>query len=131
MSKKVLIIGAGGVGNVVVHKCAMHPEAFSEIMLASRNENKCKAIASDVKAATGRTIKTAALDADNVQATVALIKSFGAELLINVALPYQDLPLMDACLHAGIHYVDTANYEPPHLAKFEYSWQWNYRERFE
>jgi saccharopine dehydrogenase (NAD+, L-lysine-forming) len=77
MSKKVLIIGAGGVGNVVAHKCAMHPEAFSEIMLASRNENKCKAIASDVKAATGRTIKTAAVDADNVQATVKLIKSFG------------------------------------------------------
>ena len=131
MSKKVLIIGAGGVGNVVTHKCAMHPEAFSEVMLASRNENKCKAIAADVKNATGRTILTAAVDADDVKATVALIKSFGADLLINVALPYQDLPLMDACLHAGIHYVDTANYEPPHLAKFEYSWQWAYRERFE
>ena len=131
MSKKVLIIGAGGVGNVVTHKCAMHPEAFSEVMLASRNENKCKAIAADVKNATGRTIRTATVDADDVKATVALIKSFGADLLINVALPYQDLPLMDACLHAGIHYVDTANYEPPHLAKFEYSWQWAYRERFE
>ena len=131
MSKKVLIIGAGGVGNVVAHKCAMATESFSEVMLASRNENKCKAIAADVKAATGRTIRTAAVDADDVKATVALIKSFGAELLINVALPYQDLNLMDACLHAGIHYVDTANYEPPHLAKFEYSWQWAYRERFE
>ncbi len=131
MSKKVLIIGAGGVGNVVTHKCAMHPEAFSEVMLASRNENKCKAIAADVKNATGRTIRTAAVDADDVKATVALIKSFGADLLINVALPYQDLPLMDACLHAGIHYVDTANYEPPHLAKFEYSWQWASRERSE
>jgi len=131
MSKKVLIIGAGGVGNVVTHKCAMHPEAFSEVMLASRNENKCKAIAADVKNATGQTIRTATVDADDVQATVALIKSFGADLLINVALPYQDLTLMDACLHAGIHYVDTANYEPPHLAKFEYSWQWAYRERFE
>ena len=131
MSKKVLIIGAGGVGNVVAHKCAMATEAFSEVMLASRNENKCKAIAADVKAATGRTIHTATVDADDVKATVALIKSFGADLLINVALPYQDLHLMDACLHAGIHYVDTANYEPPHLAKFEYSWQWAYRERFE
>ncbi len=131
MSKKVLIIGAGGVGNVVAHKCAMAPEFFSEVMLASRNENKCKAVAADVKAATGRTIRTAAVDADDVKATVALIKSFGADLLINVALPYQDLPLMDACLHAGIHYVDTANYEPPNLAKFEYSWQWAYRERFE
>ena len=131
MSKKVLIIGAGGVGNVVAHKCAMAPEFFADVMLASRNENKCKAIAADVKAATGRTIRTAAVDADDVKATVALIKSFGADLLINVALPYQDLHLMDACLHAGIHYVDTANYEPPHLAKFEYSWQWAYRERFE
>ncbi|MEY4855109.1 MAG: hypothetical protein RIR32_1785 [Verrucomicrobiota bacterium] len=131
MSKKVLIIGAGGVGNVVAHKCAMLTEYFSEIMLASRNENKCKAIAADVKQATGRTLRTAAVDADDVKATVALIKSFGADLLINVALPYQDLPLMDACLHAGIHYVDTANYEPPHLAKFEYSWQWAYRERFQ
>ena len=131
MSKNVLIIGAGGVGNVVAHKCAMLTEYFSEIMLASRNENKCKAIAADVKQATGRTLRTAAVDADDVKATVALIKSFGADLLINVALPYQDLPLMDACLHAGIHYVDTANYEPPHLAKFEYSWQWAYRERFQ
>ena len=131
MSKKVLIIGAGGVGNVVAHKCAMLTEYFSEIMLASRNENKCKAIAADVKQATGRTLRTAAVDADDVKATVALIKSFGADLLINVALPYQDLPLMDACLHASIHYVDTANYEPPHLAKFEYSWQWAYRERFQ
>ncbi len=131
MSKKDLIIGAGGVGNVVAHKCAMLTEYFSEIMLASRNENKCKAIAADVKQATGRTLRTAAVDADDVKATVALIKSFGADLLINVALPYQDLPLMDACLHAGIHYVDTANYEPPHLAKFEYSWQWAYRERFQ
>jgi len=131
MSKKVLIIGAGGVGNVVAHKCAMAKEVFSEVMLASRNENKCKAIAADVKAATGRTLHTAAVNADNVPETVALIKSFGADLLINVALPYQDLPLMDACLHAGIHYVDTANYEPPHLAKFEYSWQWAYRERFQ
>jgi saccharopine dehydrogenase (NAD+, L-lysine-forming) len=131
MSKKVLIIGAGGVGNVVAHKCAMLTEYFSEVMLASRNENKCKAIAADVKQATGRTLRTAAVDADDVKATVALIKSFGADLLINVALPYQDLPLMDACLHAGIHYVDTANYEPPHLAKFEYSWQWAYRERFQ
>jgi saccharopine dehydrogenase (NAD+, L-lysine-forming) len=130
MSKKVLIIGAGGVGNVVAHKCAQAPEHFSEILLASRNENKCKAIAADVKAATGRTIATAAVDADNVQATVALLQSFKPDLLINVALPYQDLPLMDACLHAGVHYVDTANYEPPNHAKFEYSWQWAYRERF-
>jgi saccharopine dehydrogenase (NAD+, L-lysine-forming) len=130
MSSKVLVIGAGGVGNVVAHKCAQAPEIFSEILLASRNQNKCRAIAADVKAATGRDIETAAVDAEDVEATVALIKSFRPALLINVALPYQDLPLMDACLHAGIHYVDTANYEPPNLAKFEYSWQWAYRERF-
>ena len=130
MSKKVLIIGAGGVGNVVAHKCAQAPEHFSEILLASRNENKCKAIAADVKAATGRAIATAALDADDVKATVALIQSFKPDLVINVALPYQDLPIMDACLHAGVHYLDTANYEPPNHAKFEYSWQWAYRERY-
>jgi saccharopine dehydrogenase (NAD+, L-lysine-forming) len=130
-SKKVLIIGAGGVGNVVAHKCAQVPEVYSEILLASRNENRCRAVAADVKAATGREIQTASVDADNVEATVALIKRFQPALLINVALPYQDIPLMDACLHAGIHYVDTANYEPPNLAKFEYSWQWAYRERFE
>ena len=130
MSKKVLIIGAGGVGNVVAHKCAQAHEHFSEILLASRNENKCKAIAADVKAATGRAIRTAAVDADDVKATVALIQSFKPDLVINVALPYQDLPLMDACLHAGVHYLDTANYEPPNHAKFEYSWQWAYRERF-
>jgi len=130
MSKKVLIIGAGGVGNVVAHKCAQAPEHFSEILLASRNENKCKAIAADVKAATGRVIRTAALDADDVKATVALIRSFQPELVINVALPYQDLPIMDACLHAGVHYLDTANYEPRDEAKFSYKWQWPYHSKY-
>jgi saccharopine dehydrogenase (NAD+, L-lysine-forming) len=130
-NKKVLIIGAGGVGNVVAHKCAQVPEIFSDILLASRNENKCRAIAADIKASTGRTIQTATVDADNVEDTVALLKKIKPAILINVALPYQDLPLMDACLHTGTHYVDTANYEPPNLAKFEYSWQWAYRERFE
>lgn len=128
---KVLLIGAGGVGNVVAHKVAQATEVFTDILLASRNENKCKAIAADVKAATGVTIKTAKVDADNVQELVALMNAFKPKLVINVALPYQDLPIMDACLHAGVHYVDTANYEPKDLAKFEYSWQWAYRERFE
>ena len=128
--QKTVIIGAGGVGNVVAHKCAQAHEHFSEVLLASRNENKCKAIAADVKASTGRVIRTASVDADDVKATVALIQSFKPDLVINVALPYQDLPLMDACLHAGVHYLDTANYEPPNHAKFEYSWQWAYRERF-
>lgn len=131
MEKRTLIIGAGGVGNVVAHKVAQNAAEFGEIMLASRNENKCKAIAADVKNATGVVLKTAKVDADNVQEVVALLREFKPQVLINVALPYQDLPLMDACLHAGVHYVDTANYEPPNHAKFEYSWQWAYRERFE
>ncbi len=128
---KVLLIGAGGVGNVVAHKVAQATEVFTDILLASRNENKCKAIAADVKAATGVTIGTARVDADNVRELVALMNEFKPKLVINVALPYQDLTIMDACLHAGVHYVDTANYEPKDLAKFEYSWQWAYRERFE
>ena len=127
---KVLIIGAGGVGNVVAHKCAMVPEVFGEITLASRTVSKCEAIAAEVLQRTGRTIATARVDADNPEETAALIRQTGATLLINVALPYQDLTLMDACLAAGIHYMDTANYEPKDVAKFEYSWQWAYQERF-
>ncbi len=128
---KVLIIGAGGVGNVVAHKCAMVPEVFGEITLASRTVSKCEAIAADVLKRTGCKIATARVDADNSEETAALIRQTGATLLINVALPYQDLTLMDACLAAGIHYMDTANYEPKDVAKFEYSWQWAYQERFE
>ena len=127
---KVLIIGAGGVGHVVAHKCAQVPEVFSEIMLASRTKSKCDVIAASVKERTGRTIQTAALDADNVAETVALIKSFQPKLVLNVALPYQDLALMDACLETGVDYLDTANYEPLDEAKFEYKWQWAYQERF-
>jgi len=127
---KVLIIGAGGVGHVVAHKCAQAPEVFSEIMLASRTKSKCDAIAASVKERTGRTIQTAALDADNVAETVALIKKFQPKLVLNVALPYQDLALMDACLETGVDYLDTANYEPLDEAKFEYKWQWAYQERF-
>jgi saccharopine dehydrogenase (NAD+, L-lysine-forming) len=127
---KVLIIGAGGVGHVVAHKCAQVPEVFTEIMLASRTKSKCDAIAASVKERTGRTIQTAALDADNVAETVALIKSFQPKLVLNVALPYQDLALMDACLETGVDYLDTANYEPLDEAKFEYKWQWAYQDRF-
>ena len=127
---KVLIIGAGGVGHVVAHKCAQVPEVFSEIMLASRTKSKCDAIAASVKERTDRTIQTAALDADNVAETVALIKSFQPKLVLNVALPYQDLALMDACLETGVDYLDTANYEPLDEAKFEYKWQWAYQDRF-
>ena len=127
---KVLIIGAGGVGSVVAHKCAMVPEVFGEITLASRTLSKCDAIAAEVKQRTGRDIATAKVDADNAEETAALIRKTGAKLLINVALPYQDLNLMDACLLAGCDYMDTANYEPKDVAKFEYSWQWAYQETF-
>ncbi|MDL2286902.1 saccharopine dehydrogenase family protein [Desulfococcaceae bacterium OttesenSCG-928-F15] len=123
---RVLIVGAGGVGQVVVHKCAQVPEVFSEIMLASRTKEKCDRIAAQIK----RPIQTRALDADKVSETIALIREFKPELLINVALPYQDLALMEACLETGVHYLDTANYEPPDIAKFEYKWQWAYQDRF-
>lgn len=128
---KVLIIGAGGVGSVVAHKCALNADVFTDIMLASRTLSKCDRIAAEVRQMHGVVIQTARVDADNVAETVALIRSFDPELVINVALPYQDLPIMDACLTAGVHYMDTANYEPKDVAKFEYSWQWAYKERFE
>ncbi len=124
--KKVLIIGAGGVGAVVTHKCAQVPEVFGRIMLASRGKAKCDAIAAQLS----RPIETARVDADNVPELVALMRSFGPDLIINVALPYQDLHIMDACLECGVDYVDTANYEPLDEAKFEYKWQWAYQDRF-
>ena len=128
---RVLIIGAGGVGGVVTHKCAQARETFSEVLLASRTESKCEAIARDVKKLQRRVIKTASLDADDPKNTIALIESFKPEVVINVALPYQDLAIMEACLATGVHYLDTANYEPPDKAKFEYKWQWAYRKKFE
>lgn len=124
---KVLIIGAGGVGAVVAHKCASVPEVFTDIMLASRTKSKCDKIAAAVG---GNRIKTAQVDADNVEELIALINSYKPELVINVALPYQDLSIMDACLATKTHYMDTANYEPKDEAKFEYKWQWAYQERF-
>ncbi len=128
---KVVIIGAGGVGGVVAHKCAQVPEVFSDIVLASRTEAKCIAIAEQVKKATGQVIKTAAIDADNVPALVEFFNQEKPFLVINVALPYQDLTIMDACLESGVHYLDTANYEPLDEAKFEYKWQWAYQEKFQ
>ena len=127
---KVLIIGAGGVGSVVAHKCALNSNVFTEIMLASRTKAKCDKIAAEIKEMHGVSIETAQVDADIVAETVLLIKRFQPKLLINVALPYQDLTLMEACLATGTHYLDTANYEPKDVAKFEYSWQWAYQERF-
>ncbi|WP_026994229.1 saccharopine dehydrogenase family protein [Flectobacillus major] len=132
MGKKVLIIGAGGVGNVVAKKCAMNPDVFSEVVLASRTKKKCDAIAEEcAKIGLPTPVQTAQVDADNVPELVALINQIKPWMIINVALPYQDLTIMDACLETGVHYMDTANYEPKDVAKFEYSWQWAYKERFE
>lgn len=124
---KVLIIGAGGVGTVVVHKVAQNSDIFTDIMLASRTKSKCDAIA---KAIGGNKIKTAQVDADNVEELKTLFNSFKPDLVINVALPYQDLTIMDACLACGVNYLDTANYEPKDEAKFEYKWQWAYQDKF-
>lgn len=127
---KALIIGAGGVAGVVVHKCCQNPDVFEEICIASRTLEKCDALKNKLEG--GKTkIRTARIDADHTEEVSALIRDFHPDVVINVALPYQDLAIMDACLATGVHYVDTANYEPPDIAKFEYSWQWAYRERFE
>lgn len=127
---KALIIGAGGVASVVVHKCCQNSEVFEEICIASRTKSKCDALKEKLEG--GKTkITTAQVDADNVEELVALINDFKPEIVINVALPYQDLTIMDACLATGVHYLDTANYEPLDTAKFEYKWQWDYKERFE
>lgn len=128
---KVVIIGAGGVGGVVAHKCAQLADVFTDILLASRTEAKCQAIAKQIENKYQRTIRTAQVDADNVPELTALLKKEQPSLVINVALPYQDLTIMDACLAAGVNYLDTANYEPLDTAKFEYKWQWAYHERFE
>lgn len=125
---KVIIIGAGGVGTVVAHKCAQNPEVFTEIVLASRTKSKCDAIA---KAIGSDRITTDSVDADSVEQLVELFNRHKPEMVINVALPYQDLTIMEACLQCGVNYLDTANYEPKDEAHFEYSWQWAYRERFE
>ena len=130
MMGKALVIGCGGVASVAVHKCCQNSEEFGEIMIASRTKSKCDALAG--KLSGGRTkIRTAHVDADNVEELTALIKDFRPDVVLNLALPYQDLHIMEACLAAGANYVDTANYEPLDTAKFEYKWQWAYRERFE
>ncbi len=123
---RVLIIGAGGVGQVVAHKCAQVPEVFSDICLSSRTLERCDAIAAQLS----RPIRTAQVDADDTAQTVALIRSFQPDLVLNVALPYQDLSIMDACLETGVDYLDTANYEPRDEARFCYKWQWDYQQRF-
>ncbi len=127
---KALIIGAGGVAQVVVHKCCQNPDVFEEICIASRTKSKCDALKEKLDG--GKTkIQTAQVDADKTEEVIELIKQFSPDIVINVALPYQDLTIMDACLATGVDYLDTANYEPLDTAKFEYKWQWAYRERFE
>lgn len=128
---RVLVIGAGGVASVVIHKCAQHADVFQEVCIASRTKSKCDAIKESLKGKTDTILTTAQVDADHVEELVALMKDYQPDLVINVALPYQDLTIMDACLACKIDYMDTANYEPLDTAKFEYSWQWAYREKFE
>ena len=123
----VLIIGAGAAGSVVAKKCAMDRDTFARITLASRRLESCQRVAQGC----ATPIEVAQVDADDVAQTVALIERVRPDLVINMALPYQDLPIMDACLAAGANYMDTANYEPREVAKFEYAWQWAYHERFE
>lgn len=131
---KVLVIGAGGVSSVAVHKMAQlqaaNSEIFSHISLASRTRAKCDAIAESVRQRTGVTIDTYEIDAEEIQAMIRLIEKVQPRLVVNLALPYQDLAIMDACLATGVDYMDTANYEPRDQAKFEYHWQWAYHERF-
>ena len=125
---KVLIIGAGGVATVAAHKVAQNADVFTEIMIASRTKSKCDAI---VETIGNKAIKTAQVDADDVEQLVALFESFRPDIVMNLALPYQDLTIMEACLRTGVNYLDTANYEPKDEAHFEYSWQWAYKDRFE
>ena len=127
---RIMIIGAGGVATVAVHKCAQVPEVFTEIVVASRTLSKCEAIRRDIKQGYGKDIHVAQVDADNVPELIAVIRRFQPDVVLNLALPYQDLHIMDACLETGVHYIDTANYEPPDEAHFEYSWQWAYQDKF-
>ncbi|MEM0942117.1 MAG: saccharopine dehydrogenase family protein [Bacteroidota bacterium] len=127
---KVVIIGAGGVGRVTAYKCAQNKDVFTEIILASRTKSKCDDIARDILRHYGQEITTEQVDADDVDKVVAIFKKHHPKIVINVALPYQDLTIMDACLKTRVHYLDTANYEPPEEAKFEYKWQWAYQDKF-
>ena len=126
---KALIIGCGGVAGVAIHKCCQNSDVFEEICIASRTKSKCDALKEKLKGSKTK-IKTAEVNADNVEELIALINDFQPDVVLNLALPYQDLTIMDACLATKTNYVDTANYEPLDTAKFEYKWQWAYREKF-
>ncbi|MGG3890715.1 saccharopine dehydrogenase family protein [Metabacillus fastidiosus] len=127
---KALIIGCGGVASVAIQKCVQNSEVFEEICIASRTKSKCDDLKAKLKARKTK-ITTAQVDANNVDELIALIEEVKPDIVMNLALPYQDLTIMDACLATKTHYMDTANYEPEDTAKFEYKWQWDYRERFE
>ncbi|MDR1880814.1 MAG: saccharopine dehydrogenase NADP-binding domain-containing protein, partial [Tannerellaceae bacterium] len=125
---RVLVIGAGGVSTVAVKKIAMNVGVFSHIMIATRTKSKADKIAESIR---NIPVQTAQVDADKTEELVALFNAFRPDLVVNLALPYQDLSIMDACLACGVSYLDTANYEPLDEAKYQYSWQWAYKERFE
>ena len=128
---RCLIIGCGGVASVAIHKCCMNSRVFEEICIASRTKSKCDALKEKHEPVTDTVITTAQVNADNTDDLITLIKAYDPDAVLNLALPYQDLTIMDACLATGKHYIDTANYEPEDTAKFEYKWQWAYRDRFE
>ncbi len=127
---KALIIGCGGVASVAIHKCCQNSSVFEEICIASRTKSKCDALRDKLAGTTATRITTAQVDANDVPQLIALIREVQPDVVMNLALPYQDLTIMDACLACGVNYMDTANYEPEDTAHFEYSWQWAYRERF-
>lgn len=129
--RKILIIGCGGVATVAAHKICQNKDTFTDIMIASRTKSKCDALARLLNERYGINVTTAAVDADSVPQLVRLMNDYRPDMVLNLALPYQDLTIMDACLETGCNYMDTANYEPKDEAHFEYSWQWAYRERFE
>src|SRR5574344_636438 len=128
---RCLIIGCGGVASVAIHKCCMNSRVFEEICIASRTKSKCDALKEKLEPVTDTVITTAQVNADNTDELITLIKAYDPDAVLNLALPYQDLTIMDACLATGKHYIDTANYEPEDTAKFEYKWQWAYRQKFE
>ena len=128
---KALIIGCGGVASVAIHKCCQNSDVFTELCLASRTKAKCDALRDKLAGQTKTKISTAQVDANNVEELTRLIEAEQPDVVLNLALPYQDLSIMEACLAARVPYVDTANYEPEDTARFEYKWQWAYRERFE
>ncbi|MDO4557882.1 MAG: saccharopine dehydrogenase family protein [Planctomycetia bacterium] len=127
---KVLIVGCGGVASVAIHKCCQNSDVFEEICIASRTKSKCDALREKLSGSTKTKITTAQIDANRVESLCELIRDVRPDVVLNLALPYQDLTIMDACLECGVHYVDTANYEPEDTAKFEYRWQWAYRDRY-